>query len=68
MIKNVELKTQKKGIIRDVFLPVGFPKSVSEDYVTYQVWDSAQALCRSGVGILIASGQRLPKKRVFRNT
>jgi len=55
MIKNVELKTQKKGIIRDVFLPVGFPHSVSEDYVTYQVWDSAQALCSSIMSALSAN-------------
>ena len=28
-----------------VFLPIGYPRSVTEDYLEYQLWDSAQALC-----------------------
>ncbi|XP_053909012.1 RUS family member 1, partial [Cuculus canorus] len=35
-----------------VLLPQGFPDSVSPDYVRYQCWDSAQALCSSLSGSL----------------
>jgi hypothetical protein len=30
-------------LCRSVFLPQGFPDSVSPDYVEYQIWDSVQA-------------------------
>lgn len=30
-----------------IFLPQGFPESVSNDYVEYQVWDTIQAFCSS---------------------
>jgi hypothetical protein len=29
----------------DAFLPMGFPGSVSRDYLNYQIWDTAQAFC-----------------------
>lgn len=32
-------------IFQEIFLPHGFPDSVSEDYVTYQIWDTIQAFC-----------------------
>ena len=32
----------------EIFLPKGYPDSVSSDYAIYQFWDSAQALCSSG--------------------
>ena len=35
-----------------VFLPVGYPDSVSKDYLIYQVWDTLQALCSSVTGLL----------------
>ncbi|CAD6194009.1 unnamed protein product [Caenorhabditis auriculariae] len=35
-----------------VFLPQGFPGSVSRDYVDYQIWDTLQALCSSLTGAL----------------
>ncbi len=28
--------------LRQVFLPHGYPQSVSKDYVTYQIWDTLQ--------------------------
>ncbi|GAB1603789.1 RUS1 family protein C16orf58-like [Argonauta hians] len=37
---------------RDVFLPQGYPDSVSEDYLTYQIWDSIQAFSSSITGTL----------------
>uniref|UniRef100_A0A1I8FG82 CLCKB protein n=1 Tax=Macrostomum lignano TaxID=282301 RepID=A0A1I8FG82_9PLAT len=36
----------------DVFLPQGYPDSVSADYLTYQMWDTAQAFCSSVTGAL----------------
>lgn len=37
-------------IFRQVFLPQGFPDSVTEDYVEYQLWDTLQAFCSSITG------------------
>ena len=34
-----------RSAFQSVFLPQGFPDSVSRDYVEYQIWDSMQALC-----------------------
>lgn len=35
-----------------IFLPQGYPDSVSKDYLPYQVWDTAQAFCSTISGIL----------------
>ncbi|KAM3968700.1 RUS family member 1 [Aphomia sociella] len=35
-----------------VFLPQGYPDSVSKDYIAYQVWDTAQAFCSTITGTL----------------
>ncbi|XP_033627878.1 RUS1 family protein C16orf58 homolog isoform X1 [Asterias rubens] len=37
---------------RTVFLPQGYPESVSEDYLAYQIWDTIQAFCSSITGTL----------------
>lgn len=37
-----------------VFLPQGYPESVSEDYLTYQIWDTIQAFASSITGTLAA--------------
>ncbi|ELU07084.1 hypothetical protein CAPTEDRAFT_141059, partial [Capitella teleta] len=34
-------------VLQDVFLPKGFPASVSDDYVQYQIWDTVQAFASS---------------------
>ena len=34
-----------RELFRSVFMPQGFPESVSPDYVEYQIWDSVQAFC-----------------------
>lgn len=39
---------------RNVFLPQGYPESVSDDYLTYQIWDSIQAFASSITGTLAA--------------
>ncbi|KAF2100684.1 DUF647-domain-containing protein [Rhizodiscina lignyota] len=36
----------------DVFLPAGFPHSVTEDYVWYQIYDSLQAFSSAIAGLL----------------
>ncbi|KAK6388159.1 hypothetical protein LTR65_008167 [Meristemomyces frigidus] len=36
----------------DVFLPAGFPHSVTDDYVQYQIYDSLQAFSSSIAGLL----------------
>ncbi|KAF2872431.1 vitamin B6 photo-protection and homoeostasis-domain-containing protein, partial [Massariosphaeria phaeospora] len=38
--------------VLDVFLPVGFPHSVTEDYMQYQIYDSLQAFSSSIAGML----------------
>lgn len=30
--------------LKDVFLPKGFPNSVSKDYTEYQIWDTLQVI------------------------
>lgn len=36
----------------DVFLPAGYPQSVTEDYLEYQIYDSLQAFSSSIAGLL----------------
>ncbi|USP76516.1 uncharacterized protein yc1106_03790 [Curvularia clavata] len=48
-------KQARKTILQqllDVFLPSGFPNSVTEDYVAYQIFDSLQAFSSSIAGML----------------
>jgi len=40
------------GLMRRVFLPEGFPDSVSSDYLEYQAWDTLQAFASSVSGSL----------------
>ncbi|XP_030761927.1 RUS1 family protein C16orf58 homolog isoform X2 [Sitophilus oryzae] len=42
-----------RGIIdffKEVLLPYGYPESVSEDYLEYQIWDTLQAFCSTIIG------------------
>eukprot|EP00301_Raphidiophrys_heterophryoidea_P002496 c11162_g1_i1.p1 GENE.c11162_g1_i1~~c11162_g1_i1.p1 ORF type:complete len:522 (+),score=83.32 c11162_g1_i1:2-1567(+) len=39
--------TWARRMFNDLFLPVGYPESVSADYWEYQKWDTLQALCSS---------------------
>ena len=39
-------------MLRSAFLPQGYPESVSEDYLEYQLWDTLQAFCSSITGLL----------------
>ncbi|OWR44763.1 hypothetical protein KGM_200897 [Danaus plexippus plexippus] len=40
------------GLFAKIFLPQGYPNSVSKDYIFYQIWDTAQAFCSTITGIL----------------
>lgn len=39
-----------KEVLRDIFLPHGYPESVSDDYFNYQIWDTVQAFCSTITG------------------
>ncbi|KAK7576676.1 hypothetical protein V9T40_012962 [Parthenolecanium corni] len=41
-----------KKILQDVFLPRGYPSSVSSDYMDYQIWDTVQAFVSTINGTL----------------
>ncbi|KAK7555707.1 vitamin B6 photo-protection and homoeostasis-domain-containing protein [Phyllosticta paracitricarpa] len=52
---DVILPEERKNIfqvILDVFLPAGYPQSVTEDYLPYQIYDSLQAFSSSIAGML----------------
>ena len=40
------------GLARQVFLPEGYPLTVSKDYLQYQIWDTLQAFASSVSGSL----------------
>ncbi|KAF8569070.1 hypothetical protein P879_08646 [Paragonimus westermani] len=40
--------------LKSIFLPKGYPQSVSPDYAEYQIWDTIQALASSVTGALAA--------------
>lgn len=42
-------------IFKNLFLPQGYPDSVSEDYINYQFWDTVQAFCSTINGNFIWS-------------
>ncbi|XP_055920908.1 RUS family member 1 [Eupeodes corollae] len=39
-------------LLQKIFLPKGYPDSVSEDYAAYQIWDTVQAFCSTICGTL----------------
>ncbi|CAL1544581.1 unnamed protein product [Lymnaea stagnalis] len=41
-------------LFSSIFLPQGYPDSVSSDYLTYQIWDTIQAFASSITGTLAA--------------
>lgn len=40
--QNISLNGNFINIIKNIFLPRGFPNSVSKDYTEYQFWDTVQ--------------------------
>ncbi|XP_066918536.1 RUS family member 1-like [Clytia hemisphaerica] len=58
-IQHYNQKEKHKGFANKIketfksgFLPQGYPTSVSEDYLEYQLWDTVQAFCSSITGML----------------
>ncbi|PVI07790.1 DUF647-domain-containing protein [Periconia macrospinosa] len=52
---DIVLPTESKSRVQqliDVFLPAGYPHSVTEDYIQYQIYDSLQAFSSSIAGML----------------
>lgn len=39
--------TKLVTLLKEIFLPQGYPFSVSKDYIHYQIWDTVQAFCSS---------------------
>ncbi|XP_051569740.1 RUS family member 1-like isoform X1 [Myxocyprinus asiaticus] len=64
LLKDGRMKRQKdaedsrlagnsiSGVFKSVFLPQGYPESVSGDYLQYQIWDTLQAFSSSLSGTL----------------
>jgi hypothetical protein len=50
--KHKPLVDTVQGWLYKVFLPEGYPNSVSGDYLPYQMWDTMQAFCSTVTGIL----------------
>eukprot|EP00937_MAST-01D_sp_MAST-1D-sp2_P003416 g3416.t1 len=48
----VQLEKRLRRTLCTLFLPIGFPDSVSADYFEYQAWDTAQAACSYLRGVL----------------
>ncbi|UJR36503.1 hypothetical protein I4U23_029224 [Adineta vaga] len=52
-IKNVNYQKKQTliqwffSIFKEIFLPAGYPNSVSNDYLAYQIWDTIQAFASS---------------------
>lgn len=38
------------SFFKEILLPYGYPESVSEDYLEYQLWDTLQAFCSTIIG------------------
>ncbi|XP_050560375.1 RUS family member 1 [Spodoptera frugiperda] len=52
VVLNEEKFNEFANLFTRVFLPQGYPYSVSRDYSNYQIWDTAQAFCSTITGIL----------------
>jgi len=50
--KNANTQASFNLFLADLFLPAGYPQSVSPDYLQYQVWNGIQACCSSLAGLL----------------
>ncbi|XP_072340183.1 RUS family member 1-like [Scyliorhinus torazame] len=50
--RGTEATQSVADVFTSVFLPQGYPDSVSDDYVSYQIWDTVQAFASSITGTL----------------
>lgn len=49
---GIGIKERGVKILKEAFLPQGYPNSVSDDYLQYQIWDTIQAFCSYITGTL----------------
>ncbi|XP_059174146.1 RUS family member 1-like isoform X2 [Physella acuta] len=57
VLKQVNTSTRHSSLsqlFQTIFLPQGYPESVSSDYLIYQIWDTVQAFASSITGTLAA--------------
>jgi hypothetical protein len=54
-VKARSLIVRLQQIFKDIFLPVGYPTSVAEGYLEYQLYDSLQGLCTYLRGVVATS-------------
>lgn len=40
--QSTSLVCNSINVLKEIFLPRGFPNSVSKDYTEYQIWDTVQ--------------------------
>ncbi|KAI0360359.1 DUF647-domain-containing protein [Trametes cingulata] len=45
------VRSSWRRVLSDVFLPEGYPSTVSSDYLQYQIWNALQAFCSSLAGL-----------------
>ena len=46
LTRSNEWFTSLVNVLREIFLPEGYPHTISDDYLAYQVWDTIQAFAR----------------------
>ncbi|KAK5578133.1 hypothetical protein RB653_003086 [Dictyostelium firmibasis] len=51
-LETIQKNSSLYNILCDLFLPNGYPDSVTTDYFGYQFWDSIQAVCSTITGTL----------------
>ncbi|KAL9097334.1 MAG: hypothetical protein Q9165_000761 [Trypethelium subeluteriae] len=52
LLSKAATKSWLQTYVLDVFLPAGYPHSVTDDYLKYQIYDSLQAFSSSIAGLL----------------
>lgn len=51
-VRSLSRESSLKLLFKSAFLPIGYPHTVSSDYITYQFYDTLQAFCSSLIGML----------------
>ncbi|KAH7905334.1 hypothetical protein BJ138DRAFT_787345 [Hygrophoropsis aurantiaca] len=55
-LQVASLKAKSGQFFTSVFLPTGYPATVSPDYLQYQVFNAIQAFCSSVAGLIASRG------------
>mmetsp|Transcript_14512 Transcript_14512/g.31565 ORF Transcript_14512/g.31565 Transcript_14512/m.31565 type:complete len:612 (+) Transcript_14512:18-1853(+) len=54
-LNTIGIFSKFRKLCQDLFLPIGYPKSVAEGYLEYQFYDSLQGLCSYLRGVVATS-------------